>query len=150
MLKPDIEKLKDIIRILPKGTWTFYPDIVSGEDPLGNSFTLSSVELDEVQQKLYLDVSVTLFNYLEPLINHMEWLQQRSSGFEAELDHFRNRSKRVYNRALEDIEKVIHSIEIHSPTARDALNLVVTRMQELYNLDQIPSKEKIVPPIDLK
>lgn len=148
MLKPDIDKLKDLIRILPKGKWIFYPETISGEDPDGNHFTISSLHLDEVQQKLYLDAMLLFLNNIEPLISHNEWIRQRADGFEDELNNYKGKSKHIYNRGLEDIEQIIQSIPLHSPTARDALNEVIQRMQKLYDLKRVPDKKKIPQILD--
>lgn len=115
-------KLEEMLKMIPEGDWELIENEDGGIallDPEGNIIEFNS--LSQVQRKLYLDIFTQMVNRVPYLLYDLTMERNRTTALFKELKHTKGRVRESYARGVRDSVEVIESVQINTPTARDAL-----------------------------
>jgi len=125
--------LEDMLKMLPEGQWRLDENEAGGFeliDPEENVVEFND-SLPAVQRKLYLDLFAQMVNRVPYLLHDLTMERNRSHALIKELRHTKGRVRESYERGVRDSAGVVESIQVNTPTARDAL---VTASESLIDL----------------
>lgn len=134
-----MHRLQALVEILPDGQWNLNEDnqLV---DPEGNLVEIDSS--DPVQKKLYTQLLLELLNNVRIMLWDLNFERKKVTGLFKELRHTKGRVRESYARGVNDAAAVLSGIEVHTPTARDALVDASESMERLLKNEQQLSKKR--------
>jgi len=129
--------LEDMLKMLPEGQWRLEENEAGGfwlVDPEENMIEFND-SLPAVQRKLYLDLFAQMVNRVPYLLHDLTMERNRSHALIKELRHTKGRVRESYERGVRDSAGVVESVQVNTPTARDALVTASESLIDLISID---------------